>query len=103
MKKILAGIVLILLAAGLGAPFVNGLLAERQIRETFDKINKMYGETGLGITVEITRYDRGFSSSEMEWKVNSGKMAALYGMKEWLFLDRMKHELTGGGCGDNSD
>ena len=95
MKKILAGIVVILLAAGLGAPFVNGLLAERQIRETFDKINKMYGDTGLGITVEITRYDRGFSSSEMEWKVNSGKMAALYGVKEWLFLNRMKHELTG--------
>ena len=95
MKKILAGIVVILLAAGLGAPFVNGLLVERQIRETFDKINKMYGDTGLGITVEITRYDRGFSSSEMEWKVNFGKMAALYGMKEWLFLNRMKHELTG--------
>ncbi|WP_319588313.1 DUF945 family protein [uncultured Desulfobulbus sp.] len=95
MKKILAGIVVILLAAGLGAPFVNGLLAERQIRETFDKVNKMYGDTGFGITVEITRYDRGFSSSEMEWKVNAGKMAALYGVKEWLFLNRMKHELTG--------
>lgn len=94
MKKLLAAVVVILLAAGLSAPYVSGLVAERQFRAIVDKVNKLYGEVALGMSVEITRYDRGFSSSEVEWKVNLGKMSSLYGAKEWVFQDKVKHELT---------
>lgn len=95
MKKLLAAVVVMLITAGLGAPYVSGLVAERQIRATVDKTNKLYGEFAPGMSVEITRYDRGFASSEVEWKVNLGKMSSLYGAKEWVFHDKVKHELTG--------
>jgi len=95
MKKFLAAVVVILVAAGLGAPFASGLVAERQFREKVDKINKLYGDAALGITVDITRYDRGFSSSEVEWKLNLGKMSAFYGVKDVVLYDRVQHEMTG--------
>jgi len=95
MKKLLAAVVAILIAAGLSAPYVIGLIAERQIRAKVDKTNKLYGELAPGMSLEITRYDRGFASSEVDWKVNLGKMSSLYGVKEWVFQDRVKHELTG--------
>ena len=95
MKKLLAAVVVLLIAAGLGAPYVSGLVAEREIRGTIEKTNKLYGDAALGITAEITRYDRGFSSSEVEWRVNLGKMSSLYGVKELLFQDQLKHEMTG--------
>lgn len=95
MKKLLAAVVVILIAAGLSAPYVSGLIAERQIRAKVDKTNKLYGEVAPGMSVEIIRYDRGFASSEVEWRVNLGKMSSLYGAKEWVFQDKVKHEWTG--------
>lgn len=95
MKKLLVAIVALLIAAGLSAPYVSGLVAEREIRDIIAKTNKLYGETSLGISTEITQYKRGYASSEVEWKVNMGKMSSLYGVKELLLQDQIKHEMTG--------
>lgn len=95
MKKFLAAIVALLIAAGVSAPYVSGLVAEREIRDIIAKTNKLYADTALGITAEITQYKRGYSSSEVEWKVNLGTMSSLYGVKELLFQDQIKHEMTG--------
>lgn len=95
MKKFLAAIVVLLIAAGVSAPYVSGLVAEREIRDIIAKTNKLYADTALGITAEITQYKRGYSSSEVEWKVNLGTMSSLYGVKELLIQDQIKHEMTG--------
>jgi len=95
MKKFLAAIVVLLIAAGVSAPYVSGLVAERELREIIAKTNKLYADTALGITAEITQYKRGYSSSEVEYKVNLGTMSSLYGVKELLFQDQIKHEMTG--------
>lgn len=95
MKKFLAAIVALLIAAGASAPYVSGLVAEREIRDIIAKANKLYAETALGISAEIIQYKRGYASSEVEWKVNLGTMSALYGVKELLLQEQLKHEMTG--------
>lgn len=95
MKKFLAAIVVLLIAAGASAPYVSGLVAEREIRDIIAKANKLYAETALGISAEIIQYKRGYASSEVEWKVNLGTMSSLYGVKELLLQEQLKHEMTG--------
>lgn len=93
MKKIIIGVVLILALAVVGAPFVNGLLMEKVVTHAKDNANEMYGTYGVGL--EITKYDRGFSSSEIEWKVNLGQFAEPLGIKDIIIQEKAKHGLTG--------
>ncbi|MDD2465049.1 MAG: DUF945 family protein [Desulfobulbus sp.] len=95
MKKIISAVVVLLIAAGSSAPYVSGLVAERQFRAILTKCNKMYKDATLGATLEITRYSRGYASSEVEWKYNLGPLSSLYGAQEVLFHDHIKHGLTG--------
>lgn len=95
MKKFLAAIVVLLIAAGGSAPYVSGLVAEREIRNIIAKANTLYAETALGISAEIIQYKRGYASSEVEWKVNLGTMSSLYGVKELFLQEQLKHEMTG--------
>jgi len=91
MKKIIIGVVVILGIAALGLPFGSGLLMERVVRETFANLNTLYAKSGYDVSAEIVRYDRGYSSSEIEWKIKFGKLKALYGVDEVVFIDRAEH------------
>ncbi|MDK9708048.1 MAG: YdgA family protein [Desulforhopalus sp.] len=95
MKKIIIGVVVILGIAAVSAPFGSGILMERVVRDTFGNANTMYASSGHDTSIEIVRYDRGFSSSEIEWKVKFGKMKALYGFDEIVFVDRAEHGMGG--------
>lgn len=95
MKKIIIGIVVLLIIAGVSAPYFNGMAMEKIIRNTQQDMNTMYADKGSDVTVEITRYDRGFSSSDIEWKINLGSLAALYGIHEIQLVDHAKHGLLG--------
>ncbi len=81
--------------AALAAPFVCGLVMERVVRETFTNLNAQYTRSGHEIGAEIVRYDRGYSSSEIEWKIKFGKLKALYGVDEIVFVDRAEHGMSG--------
>jgi uncharacterized protein YdgA (DUF945 family) len=95
MKKVLVGILLLLVIAGVGAPFVSGLMMEKIVKKSFSNFNSMYSEAGYDVSVEIVRYDRHFSSSEIEWKLKLGSLKAIYGVDEIIFLDRADHQYTG--------
>ena len=95
MKKIVAGIFILLVIAGVGGPFVNGLVMEKIVKKSFANLNSMYSDTGSGVSIEIMRYDRKFSSTEIEWKIRLGAMKAIYGVEEIVFVDRAKHGYTG--------
>lgn len=95
MKKIIIGVVVILGIAAVGAPFGSGILMERVVRDTFTNANTMYASSGHDASIEIVRYDRGFSSSEIEWKIKFGRMKALYGVDEIVFVDRAEHGMGG--------
>jgi len=91
MKKIIFAIVLIIIVAVAGAPFFSGLIMERIVKQTFKEINQTYAATGTLVSVEITRYDRGFSSSRIEWRLNLGNLKAFYNTDEIIFVDTADH------------
>ena len=95
MKKIVSVVVVLLVVAGCSAPFVNGLLAERQFRAILTKCNSMYADATLGAKLEIIGYDRGYASSVVKWKYSLGPLSPLYGVQEVVFTDHFKHGLTG--------
>jgi len=94
MKKAVLAVVLILLLAGAGTPFISGLMMEKTLKQVFNDINQMYSDTGSDISIEISKYDRNYSSSLIEWKINLGTLKAWYGVDELIFLDRAKHGFT---------
>ena len=94
MKKAVLAVVLILLLAGAGTPFMSGLMMEKTLKQVFNDINQMYSDTGSDISIEISKYDRNYSSSLIEWKINLGTLKAWYGVDELIFLDRAKHGFT---------
>ena len=95
MKKIIIGILLLIAIAGVGAPFVNGLMMEKIIKQSFKNLNTMYSDIGSGVSIEIMKYDRNFHSTEIEWKMIFGSLSAIYGVDEIIFLDRASHRFTG--------
>lgn len=94
MKKILLAIVLILALAVIGIPFISGLMMERSIRQSFNEINKMYADTGVDITFDIDKYERGYSSSQIDWKIKIGVLKQLVGLDDIQFVDTAKHGFT---------
>lgn len=95
MKKIILGVGVILIVAGLGSPFISGLVMERVVREAFGNLNKVYADSGHDVSAEIVRYDRGFGSSEIEWRIKFGRLKAVYNIDEIVFVDRAEHGLSG--------
>ncbi len=95
MKKIIVGSLLLLIVAAVGIPFVNGLAMEKIVKKSFANLNTMYADTGSGVSIEIMRYDRHFSSTEIEWDIKLGPMKAIYGVDEIIFVDRAEHGYTG--------
>ncbi len=95
MKKIVVGALLVLVIAGVGTPFVSGLMMENIVKKSFSNLNTMYSETGSGVSVEIMKYDRHFASTDFEWKMKLGNLKAVYGIEEIIFHDRADHGFTG--------
>lgn len=95
MKKTIIVVGGILILAGLASPFISGVIMERIVRDSFDNLNQRYTESGQDVRAEIVRYDKGFSSSEIEWKIKSDSMKAVYDVGEVVFVDRAEHNLSG--------
>ncbi|MBU1567808.1 MAG: YdgA family protein [Proteobacteria bacterium] len=94
MKKIIIGVVVILGIALLAVPFGSGLVMERIVREALSNLNAVYAKSGHDVSAEIVRYDRGYSSTEIEWKIKFGRLKALYGVDEVIFIDRAEHGIS---------
>lgn len=94
MKKalIVFGLIVVILVAG--APFINGFVLEKIVHDSVGNINQTYAETGYDTKIEINTYDRGFSSSTIEWKLDLGAMSEFYGIKEIVFIETAKHGFT---------
>lgn len=95
MKKIIVGVVFLLAVALLVVPFVNGLVMEKVIAQSFDNLNAMYAENGSDVSVVLMRYNRHAFRTEIEWKIELGSLQAIYGVDEVIFVDRAEHRLTG--------
>lgn len=95
MKKGVVGLVVVLALVAAGMPFANGMLMERGIRGLVEDINTRYAESGTDMKVEIASYDRGFSSSDIEWKVNLGSLKSVYGVDDVVLVEHAEHGYKG--------
>jgi uncharacterized protein YdgA (DUF945 family) len=95
MKKLIYGVVAVLGVGALAVPFGGGMVMERVVRDGVAKMNAQYAESGHDLKAEIVRYDRGYASSEVEWKIDFGKMKGLYGIDGVVFVDRASHGYGG--------
>lgn len=95
MKKIIISVVCILIVfAGL-TPFVNGLVMKTVVENARQNLNTIYSDTGYDVSIEINTYDRGYSTSQIEWKIDLGAFSTIYGIEEIILVERVSHGFTG--------
>ncbi len=93
MKK---SFLILILVAGLAAlPYVNGMLTETMARQMLQKANQNPALQSTGIQIKITRYHRGYKSSQVEWSLDTGSLKALYGIDDIRFSETITHGITG--------
>lgn len=95
MKKFVLSAVVVLLIAFAFAPYINGLVLEKIITQYQEDVNAMNAETGSDVRIEIMAIDRNFSSSEIDWRIDLGSLAEVYGVEEIILVDRAEHGFTG--------
>ena len=95
MNKLVYGVVAVLGASALAVPFVGGKVMEGVVRDGVAKINSKYADSGQDIKAEIIRYERGYASSEIEWKIDFGKLKEVYGIDGIILVDRAEHGYSG--------
>lgn len=93
MKKIMIVVGGLIALAAVCMPWINGMLMERGYRELVDRVNTMQQEQGTDLKVEIVRYARSYSTSEVEWKILLGPYSEVYGTDEVVLVDRGRHGL----------
>ncbi len=91
MKKVLIGVLVVLVAVVVAAPYVNGYLMEKILVSQVEKYNQEYSAQALGMKLEISRYDRGFGTSEIEWRVLLPEMAPFNTLEPIVLTESAKH------------
>lgn len=94
MKKIILAILLIIVVAGTGIPFFNGIIVKKAVQQTFSNINKMYAEKGYDIEFKISQYDLNYLSSQLEWKIKLGSFKRFFKIDKIIFIDHVSHGFT---------
>jgi len=95
MKKVLLGILIIVVIGLVSAPFINGLIVEKTLYSQLDNINARYADHPFAPKIAITRYDRGFSSSEIEWTMDLPDLQGVEGISPLIFVEKVKHGYLG--------
>lgn len=95
MKKVLLGVMIVVVIGVIAAPWVNGLMMEKAIRSQVEKTNEMYGDQPFFAKVEITNYDRGFSTSEIEWTMTFPNIQVFDGVDPVVFVEEATHGYLG--------
>ena len=95
MKKTLFGILIIVVVGVMAAPFCNGLMAEKVLRSQLDEYNDRYADQPFYPQLEITRYDRDFGSSEIEWTITIPQLQAADDFPPIVLIEKAKHGYMG--------
>jgi uncharacterized protein YdgA (DUF945 family) len=95
MKKALLGILIIIAIGIIAAPFVNGLIMEKVLHSQLEKVNELYADQPFSPHFEITRYDRGFGTSDIEWTITFPQLQGLEGIKTIVLVEKAKHGYLG--------
>ncbi|MFH2092490.1 MAG: DUF945 family protein [Pseudomonadota bacterium] len=95
MKKFAIVFVLLILFAGIGMPYVNGLMMNKAVTHAMANINQMNADSGSDIKLEMIAYNRGFYSSVVEWKIDFGSLSNVYGVDDLVFVETAIHGYKG--------
>jgi len=95
MKKVLLGILILIVIGVIAAPFVNGLMMEKVLRGQLEKVNELYVDQPFSPHFEITRYDRGFSTSDIEWTITFPQLQEFEGIQSIVMVEKANHGLLG--------
>jgi len=95
MKRIIIAVVVLVAVGAASFPFINGLLMEKVVKQSFQDANNLYSDSGSDISIQIIDYRRGYSTSEIDWKIDFGSLKAAYGINEILFTDHARHGIMG--------
>jgi uncharacterized protein YdgA (DUF945 family) len=95
MKKTIVAVVFLILVGALAVPFASGVLMERAVRGAFQEMNARYKDLGTGFSLAIMDYDRRYLTSDIEWKIDLGPLAAISQVDEVVFKDHAQHGFTG--------
>jgi len=95
MKKALLGVLVIIVIGVVAAPFVNGLMMEKVLHSQLEKYNELYAGLPFYPKLEMTRYDRGFGSSEIEWTITIPQLQTIDGVDPIVLVETAKHGYMG--------
>ena len=95
MKKVILGVLIVIVIGFVSAPFVNGLIVEKTVYSQLDNINARYADHPFVPKIAITRYDRGFSSSEIEWTMALPDLQGVEDIPPLVFVEKVKHGYLG--------
>ena len=94
MKKLIVFVVLIVVIAA-GFPFLNGILLERISKKAVDDANAMMAGNPFGYSLEIANYKRGYSTTELELKLDMDLLKNVYGIDSIIVKEHAKHGFLG--------
>ncbi len=94
-EKTLLGLLIVIAIGVVAAPFVNGLIMENVLRGQLQKVNELYADQPFAPQFEITRYERGFGTSDIEWTITFPQLQQLEGMKPFILVEKAKHGYLG--------
>jgi len=94
MKKVILAVVLVLVIVVAGIPMLAGIIMEKNFRNSVQHINQICSDAGGDLSIEIINYDKNFTSSQMDLKLNSKIINALYGFDDIVLVYRAEHGYT---------
>lgn len=95
MKKIFIITGILIITAVLAIPYANGLIAENTLHKAVTETNSRFDATGTGYSLEIIHYDRGYLTSDIEWKIDLGMLKNIYPIDSIVLKSSAKHEYSG--------
>ena len=81
----------LLLLAGLGFPFIKGMVLERAVRQSIDELNQDYTGEAHGTRIEILAWDKGWKRSTVTWRIQSAALSAASGIDHLILVDGVDH------------
>ncbi len=95
MKKLVIGIVVLIVIVVAAAPFVTGLMMEKTQTEQMASYAERYANQPFQPQVEITSYQRGYRSSHIEWSITLPKYQFFADLEPIILTEDATHGLTG--------
>jgi uncharacterized protein YdgA (DUF945 family) len=95
MKKAIVVLALIVVVVLAVTPFVGGVIMEKTVNKVLEDANTMSAEYAMGYSYEVLNYERGYSTTDFEWKIDLGELKHVYGIESIIITEHARHGFSG--------